>query len=1156
MTSNKHHLQEKSGHGNAVTEFEERVWMHHQQNEDGTSQYSAAYHLIGKTNIGRLVSSLSKLPQFVPSLNVCYQFDEDAGLLKSEGNAASQSINIEAVDSVQDAISHLQSKQSTPIVLEIQSPIQFTVYICEESEVVLGVISHQILNGEVSWKEIFEVLSSLYNHGLSVIDSAIQTSNLIGFTPLSKLRDLSESRLPWIKRSTQDIELVQTGISEGISSYLQAPVARKFAASIQRNSYEKRFGRTMSEVEILAATAVLFARYVSESNGLQSLDVFVPADISQKDREINGSMIESGLTHLTLGDVNVDLGQAITEVVAHLNSERPSAAYHDTFSESAALVTWLVDPADYISMEDVEAKKLSVAPLHPKFEVSLGVGIDQQGELGFELVTGSSVSPHIGAYLFEQFIAYIDGKRVVKPVLEAQSILSKDALKPVIKQTRSISDVILAEFREALASDNMTKDDDFFDFGGHSLIATRVIGRLLTNHGIEVHINDLFSHPTATELARHAKSDDSIESATEAETTKTSYVELILAEFREALASDTMTATDDFFDFGGHSLIATRVIGKLLTNHGIEVHINDLFSNPTAEELAKLAKSDDEIDSIETTVVQADPKKISNVELILAEFKEALASDSMTATDDFFDCGGHSLIATRVIGHLLTNYNLEVNINDLFSYPTAQSLAEHAVSRSSVQEEDQGASSQVGSSSAPLSLAQNSLWKAITKYSKFGLDNIFNLPFALRFLDEVDEVVFGEAYRDVLIRHTGLRTQFFNNNGNPIQTVVDAKDIDNYKWFWTSDECESEDRDEFLKQEASYAFDLENELPLRMRFIRCKESGLQFLSILFHHIVLDEWSVNLMMDELVHAYKQRLQGKSPVWRSEPLPFHEFARQQRSSDVNQKHLDYWLDNLKDVPWATPIFPEDHPLSNTAETSVGEGGWVEIQIEKEVREGLYALAKSQRASLFNVVYASIATSLHFLGAPEKLIVGTPSAGRLDAEYFDTIGYFTTIVVHLVKFAGVKTVAELIAQVKNNINESMSYTDIPIDLIEEGLVEGEPDVDGHMFEVFIQLHAKNKFNGALELPNGDRLDFQQVDPDKSESGLGLQFEVMEEVVNGEQVLRVMMSYMSNNYSSAQVELLSDTVSALFAEFAKSAKGDQSLEAIKGRVIESETV
>ncbi|CCN72309.1 condensation domain-containing protein [Vibrio nigripulchritudo] len=1071
MTNNKLHLQEKSGRGNAVTEFEERVWMHHQQNEDGTSQYSAAYHLIGKTNIGRLVAALSKLPQFVPSLNVCYQFDEDAGLLKSGGNSASHTINIEAVDSVQGAIFHLQSKQSTPIALESQSPIQFTVYICEEKEIVLGVISHQILNGEVSWKETFEVLSSLYNHGLSAVDNPARHTQLTGFTPLSKTQDLSVSRLPWIKRSAQDIELVQAGVSEDISSYLQAPVSRKFSTSIQRSSYETRFGRAMSEVEILSATAVLFARYVSESNGLDSLNVFIPVDISQKDHEINGSMIESGLTHLNLGNLNVDLGEAITEVAAHLNSADQSEASFDTVAESAALVTWLVNPAEYLSLEDVEAKKLPVAPLQPKFEISLGVGIDRQGELSFELVTASSVSPHIGAYLFEQFIAYIGGERVAKPVTEAQNTAFSELLSQVNEQTHSVSDVILVEFREALSSENMTKDDDFFDFGGHSLIATRVIGRLLTNHGIEVHINDLFSHPTAAELAKHAKSDKDIEPL-----------------------------------------------------------------------------------DVNTKIVE--DQQSDTVNLILAEFKEALASDSMTATDDFFDFGGHSLIATRVIGRLLTTYNIEVNINDLFSYPTAQSLAEHAVVHDSEQTDEQKLDAEVGTSSAPLSFAQNSLWKAITKYSKFGLDTIFNLPFALRFLDEVDEVVFGEAYRDILVRHTGLRSQFFDDNGSPLQKVVDAREIDNYKWFWTSDECEIEDRDEFLKQEAGHAFDLENELPLRVRFIRCKETGLQFLSFLFHHIVLDEWSVNLMMDELVHAYKQRLQGNPPVWRSEPLPFHEFARQQRSSGMNQKHLDYWLNNLKGVPWAKPIFPEDHPLKGKGETSVAEGGWVEIQIEKEVREGLYTLAKSQSASLFNVVYASIATSLHFLGAPEKLIVGTPSAGRLDAEYFDTIGYFTTIVVHLVKFSGVQTVSDLIAQVKNNINESMPYTDIPIDLIEEGLVGGEPDVEGHMFEVFIQLHAKNKFNGALELPNGDRLDFQQVDPDKSESGLGLQFEVLEEVVNGEQVLRVMMSYMSKNYSPAQVKLLSDTTSALFAEFAKSAKGDQLLEDIKGRVIDSETV
>jgi len=94
---------------------------------------------------------------------------------------------------------------------------------------------------------------------------------------------------------------------------------------------------------------------------------------------------------------------------------------------------------------------------------------------------------------------------------------------------------------------------------------------------------------------------------------------------------------------------------------------------------------------------------------------------------------------------------------------------------------------------------------------------------------------------------------------------------------------------------------------------------------------------------------------------QPRPFHEFARKQRASDVNQAHLSYWLNKFEGLPWAEPIFPAHHPLSVEQQVECGEGGWV------------YVLAKARSASLFNVVYAAIAASLRLLGAPEKLIVG---------------------------------------------------------------------------------------------------------------------------------------------------------------------------------------
>ncbi|CCN80845.1 putative Non-ribosomal peptide synthetase module [Vibrio nigripulchritudo SFn27] len=1071
MASSKPYLQDNHGHISIATEFEERVWMHHQHSDNGSGQYAAAYHLIGKSNLGRLVSALNKLHQFIPALNLRYHFDEDNGLVKSAKDTADQTINIEAVESIEEAIAHLQHKQSNPIQLDSQPPIQFIIYICNEKEVVLGIVSHQILSGQLSWKEVFDVLSALYNHGLATELSEKQNkTNKAGYTPLAKLSDLSESAISWIKRNDSKISWIQTGLSEDSSSSLNAAVSRKFATSIEINALEKYADKNSNRTNLLSVVAALFSRYMLEVNKLESLNVFVPIDAERDMFEMNGALIETDLTHLTLTPSSSKIEDEIDKIKEHIGSAQSQSSEYYDYSDAATLVTWLVDPSKHLSFENIASRKLSIAPLEPRFELALGVGVDEQGALLLELFVGPSVSAHIGAYILETFVKYIGGE-----VIEQANVLELEAPTPQETEFEEsanslrVEDIILEEFRDALASESMTKHDDFFDLGGHSLIATRVIGRLLTKHGIEVQINDLFSYSTAEQLAQHAI-------------------------------------------------------------------VQQTESTDSTDELAN------------TTSVE---------QLILAEFREALSVETMSLDDDFFDCGGHSLIATRVIGRLLKNHGIEIQINDLFSYSTARSLSEHANCHDKAVEPTCASIEAAELSKAPLSLTQTSLWYAKLQFDEMGLKSLFNLPFALRFLDEVDETIFGQAFRDVLLRHSGLRSQFYKGEESPFQQVVPVEDVDNYKWYWTSEESEFPTRDGLLKSEASHVFDLENELPLRIRFVRDEESGQQFLSLLFHHIVLDEWSVNLMMDELTHAYKQRMSGAAPKWKELPNPFNEFARKQRESGTNQVNLNYWKNILEGVPWAKPIFPEDHYLAGMPdETGVASGGWVEIKLEQDVIEGLYALAKSVNASLFNVVYASITSALHFLGAPKNLVVGTPASGRLDAEYFDTIGYFTSIVAHLVKFGEVGTVAELIEQVKNSINESMPHTDIPLGLVQQELDLEVPEGGGFMFEVFIQLHAKNKFNGALELPNGDRLDFQQVDPDKSESGLGLQFEVLEEVVNGEQVLRVMMSYMSKNYSPAQVKLLSDTTSALFAEFAKSARGDQLLEDIKGRVIDSETV
>ena len=167
--------------------------------------------------------------------------------------------------------------------------------------------------------------------------------------------------------------------------------------------------------------------------------------------------------------------------------------------------------------------------------------------------------------------------------------------------------------------------------------------------------------------------------------------------------------------------------------------------------------------------------------LILQEFREALVAPGMTLDEDFFDRGGHSLVATRVIGRLLSLHQIEININDLFSHPTARGLAGYAKRLNVAQPNAAVATADDHDrAQAPLSLAQESLWKV---YEAFGHDEIFNLPFSLRFFDAVDETALRQAFIDVMTRHTVLRSRFVEQQGEVVQVVVPAAELSDYQWF-------------------------------------------------------------------------------------------------------------------------------------------------------------------------------------------------------------------------------------------------------------------------------------------------------------------------------------------------------------------------------------
>jgi acyl carrier protein len=64
----------------------------------------------------------------------------------------------------------------------------------------------------------------------------------------------------------------------------------------------------------------------------------------------------------------------------------------------------------------------------------------------------------------------------------------------------------------------------------------------------------------------------------------------IVQIFRRVLATSEVNASSDFFELGGDSLLATRVLSAIARDFGMELLYEDFVENPSAEGLfAKVA---------------------------------------------------------------------------------------------------------------------------------------------------------------------------------------------------------------------------------------------------------------------------------------------------------------------------------------------------------------------------------------------------------------------------------------------------------------------------------------------------------------------------------------------------------------------------------------
>ncbi|MFD5746494.1 amino acid adenylation domain-containing protein, partial [Streptomyces sp. NPDC127033] len=276
---------------------------------------------------------------------------------------------------------------------------------------------------------------------------------------------------------------------------------------------------------------------------------------------------------------------------------------------------------------------------------------------------------------------------------------------------------------------------------------------------------------------------------------------------------------------------------------------------------------------------------------------------------DFVALGGHSLLAMRLAAAVRAGSGCTIGVGDVFAARTVTQLAARLVPvaapglRSGVR----------GPAPVPLSYEQERLWLLETM-SGSGVGTVYHVPWTWRVRGVLDTGALRRALEDLTARHEILRTRFPLRDGSPVQEILDAGRAPlDFAVVGTEEERLADE----VSAAAAETFDLEAEPPVRVRvFTVDAEDSVVLLCM--HHLIVDDWSVALLAEELTTAYTTRLSDRTPENTAPDLHFADYSAWQRGARERMgDDLAFWRNQLDGLPVETTLpMDRERPAVPTA------------------------------------------------------------------------------------------------------------------------------------------------------------------------------------------------------------------------------------------------
>ncbi|RKH14792.1 amino acid adenylation domain-containing protein [Corallococcus sp. CA053C] len=457
---------------------------------------------------------------------------------------------------------------------------------------------------------------------------------------------------------------------------------------------------------------------------------------------------------------------------------------------------------------------------------------------------------------------------------------------------------------------------------------------------------------------------------------------------------------------------------------------------------------------------------------LAALWSEVLGVPRVGARDDFFALGGHSLLATQLASRVRKAFRVELSLRALFEAPTLEALARRIDDTAG-----EGRASlpplvpvpRVGV--LPLSFAQQRLW--LMDQLEPG-SPAYNISSALRIHGALEVSALERSFRALIDRHESLRTTFVVRDGEPVQLIHTAFDfhlpVVEVTRLGEESERDAEVR-RLASEEAARPFSLAQGPLLRASLLKLAEDE-HVLLLTMHHIVSDGWSMGVLVRELVSFYESLSSGHTPRAQALPIQYADYAVWQRGwlrDEVLEAQLGYWKQQLSGAP-ALLELPTDKPRPAVR---TQRGASLPIHLPLALSEALTAFCQREGVTPFMALLAAFQVLLSRYSGQDDIVVGSPIAGRTQAETEGLIGFFVNTLVLRARVEPQASFRQLLGQVRGTTLAAHEHQHLPFEKLVEAVQPTRDLSRSALFQAMFIL--QNAPTEALRIPG---LSFQAVE------------------------------------------------------------------------------